>query len=48
MQNEYYTFNMLSAQAWYVRDLITKKIDRKTPFKDTDGVEWTNDTFEKA
>jgi trimethylamine monooxygenase len=40
MQDQFYTFNMFDAQAWYARDVILDRIqlpDRATMAADSDG-----------
>jgi len=36
---------MFAAMAWYVRDIITGKIDPKAPLKDCAGKEWKDEDF---
>merc|ERR1712226_1773050 len=45
MQDQFYTYNMFAAQAWYVRDVIMGKIDVKLPLKDCAGKEYKDEDF---
>jgi len=39
MQDQWFTFNMFDAQAWYARDIIMGKI--VVPNQETMAIEWT-------
>lgn len=47
MQDQFYTYNMFAAMAWYARDCIMGKMDTKTALKDTEGKEWNDAEFIK-
>lgn len=47
MQDQFYTYNMFAAMAWYARDCIMNKLSAKNALKDVEGKEWASDDFIK-
>jgi trimethylamine monooxygenase len=47
MQDQFYTFNMFDAQAWYARDVVLGRIKLPTPGEQIDDIQkWT--TYEES